>query len=163
MSNAQIYNNVVINSRCAIYSHDIPGLFFHNNILIADKAVMAGHLKQAIFVNNLYHIPKDGAVYQDLDHKFKTLMEWAQATGKETIDGHFTGFTVDPKLVLPDDLSELPKDPQQLKNMPFYRLQADSPCIGAGTVIEDNGAIDLFGNPITSNRRPSLGVHEPRD
>ena len=161
MSNAQIYNNVVINSRCAIYSQDIPGLSFHNNVLIADKVVVAGRLNQAIFINNLYHIPKDGAVSQDGDNVFKTLMEWAQATGKEVVDGHHTGFTVDPKLVLPDDLSELPKDPRQLKNMPFYRLQADSPCIGAGTVIEDNSAIDFFGNPVPSNRRPSLGVHEP--
>jgi hypothetical protein len=161
MSNAQIYNNVVINSRCAIYSHDIPGLVFHNNILIADKAVVAGRLNQAIFINNLYHIPKGGAVYQDLDHVFKTPVEWSKATGKETIDGRLTGFTVDPRLVLPADISELPTDPRQLKNMPFYRLQTGSPCIGVGTIIEDNDASDFFGNPIPSNRRPSLGVHEP--
>ena len=162
MSNAQIYNNVVINSRRAIYSHDIPGLLFHNNILIADKAVTADRLNQAIFVNNLYHTPKDGAVFVDRDHVYKTLMEWAKATGKETIDGHLTGFTVDPKLVLPDDLSELPKDPRQLKNMPFYRLQENSPCIGVGTIIKDNGENDFFGNPVPSDRLPSIGVHEPR-
>ncbi|OHB64274.1 MAG: hypothetical protein A2Y76_10160 [Planctomycetes bacterium RBG_13_60_9] len=161
MSNAQIYSNVVINSRCAIYSQDIPGLLFYNNILISDKVVIGGRPNQAVFMNNLYHMPKGGAVFQDGDRVFKTLMEWAQATGKEAVNGHHTGFTVDPRLVLPDDLSELPKDPRQLKNMPFYRLQADSPCIGAGTVIEDNGAIDFFGNPIPSNHRPSLGVHEP--
>jgi hypothetical protein len=161
MSNAQIYNNVVINSRRAIYSQDIPGLSFHNNILIADKVVIGGRPNQAVFMNNLYHMPKDGAVSQDGDQVFKTLMEWAQAKGKETVDGHHTGFAFDPKLVLPDDLSKLPKDPRQLKNMPFYRLQADSPCIGVGTAIEDNGAIDFFGNPVPSNRQPSLGVHEP--
>lgn len=161
MSNAQIYNNVVINSRYAIYSQDIPGLSFHNNILIADKVVIAGHLNQAIFINNLYHMPKDGAVSQDGDHAFKTLMEWAQTTGKETVNGHHTGFTFDPKLVLPDDLSELPKDPRQLKNMPFYRLQENSPCIGVGTIIKDNGTNDFFGNPVPSNRRPSLGIYEP--
>jgi len=162
MSDAQIYNNVVINSRCAVYSQDIPGLLFHNNILISDRVVIAGRPNQAIFMNNLYHTPKDGAVFQDRDHVYKTLMEWAKAKGKETIDGHFTGFTVDPKLVLPDDLSELPKDPRQLKNMPFYRLQENSLC-SVGTIIKDNGTNDFFGNPIPSNRRPSLGVHEPRD
>jgi hypothetical protein len=162
ISDAQVYNNIIINAHCAINSEsEIPGLVFRNNILIADKVVIAGPLNQAIFVNNLYHTPKGGVVFRNRDHVFKTLLEWAQATGKETIDDHLTGLTVDPKLVLPDDLSKLPKDPRQLKNMPFYRLQADSPCIGVGTIIKDNGAIDFFGNPIPSNRRPSLGVHEP--
>jgi hypothetical protein len=162
MSDAQVYNNVIINTHCAVSSSNhIPGLAFRNNILIADEAVIVGPLHQAIFANNLYHTPKGGVVFRDRDYVFNTLSEWAKATGKETIDGHLTGFTVDPKLVLPADISELPKDPRQLKNMPFYRLQADSPCIGAGTIIEDNGANDFFGNPVPSNRRPSLGVYEP--
>jgi len=38
---------------------------------------------------------------------------------------------------------------------------ADPPCIGTGTIIEDNGANDFFGNPVPSNRRPTLGVYEP--
>lgn len=123
--------------------------------------MIAGPLHQAIFANNLYHVPKGEVVFRDGDQVFKTLAKWAPATGKETVDGDLAGFTVDPKLVLPDDLSELPRDPRQLRNMPFYRLQADSPCIGAGTAIEDNGASDFFGNPVPPNRRPSLGVHEP--
>ena len=162
ISDAQVYNNVIINARHAICStHDISGLVFHNNILIADEAVIAGPLHQAVFVNNLYYMPKGEVVFRGGDQVFKTLAEWARATGKETVDGHLVGFTVNPKLVLPDDLSELPRDPRQLRDMPFYRLQADSPCIGAGTAIEDNGASDFFGNPVPPNRRPSLGVHEP--
>ena len=162
ISDAQVYNNVIINTHHAIRStHDIPGLVFRNNILIAAKAVIAGPLRQAVFENNLYRVPPNGIIFRDSEQVLKTLADWAQATGKEIFDGHLVGFTVDPNLVLPNDLSELPRDPRQLRSMPFYRLQADSPCIGAGTTIEDNGGSDFFGNPVLPNHRPSLGIHEP--
>jgi len=162
ISDAQVYNNVIINACHAIRStHAISGLVFRNNILIAKKAVIAGPLREAVFENNLYRVPPDGIIFRDGDQAFKTLAEWARATGKETVSGHLVGFIADPKLVLPDDFIQLPRHPRQLRNMPFFRLQADSPCIGAGKAIEDNGARDFFGNPVPSDRRPSLGVHEP--
>jgi len=162
ISDAQVYNNVIINARHAIRSrHDIPGLVFHNNILIAEKSVITGPLRKAVFESNLYRVPPNGIIFQDGNQAFKTLAEWARATGKETVNNRLAGFTVDPKLVLPEDLSELPRDPRQLRSMSFYKLQADSPCIGAGTAIEDNGVSDFFSNPILPKRRPSLGIHEP--
>lgn len=162
ISDAQVYNNVIINARHAIRStHDIPGLVFRNNILVAEKSVVAGPLRKAVFESNLYRRPPNGIIFQDGDQAFKTLAEWARATGKETINERLVGFTVDPKLILPEDLSELPRDPRELRSMSFYRLQVDSPCIGAGTVVEDNGVSDFFNNPILPKRRPSLGIHEP--
>jgi hypothetical protein len=162
ISDAQVYNNVIINTRHAIRStHDIPGLVFRNNLLIAEKAVIAGPLHQAVFESNLYRVPQNGVIFRHGEQVFKTLADWAQVTGKETINGHLVGFTMDPKLVLPDDLSELPRDPRRLRNMPFYKLQAGSPCIAAGIAVEDNGAGDFFGNPVPQNHRPSLGIHEP--
>jgi len=44
-----------------------------------------------------------------------------------------------------------------LKN---FLLQKDSPCIGSGIKIENNGGSDLFGNPLTGSDLPSVGVHE---
>lgn len=140
ISDALVYNNVIINARHAIRStHDIPGLVFRNNILISEKAVIAGPLHQALFESNLYRAPLNGIIFRDGKQVFKTLMVWAQATGKETVNDHLVGLTVDPKLVLPDDLSELPKNPQQSRSMPFFRIQADSPCFHTGKIIEDNG------------------------
>jgi uncharacterized protein (DUF736 family) len=92
---------------------------------------------------------------------FPTLAQWAQATGKEMVKGRLAGLTEDPKLVLPGSLKELPTDPRQLRTMPFYRLQAGSPCIGAGMVIDGNGGRDFFGNPLDAARPPALGVHNP--
>jgi hypothetical protein len=162
ISDAQVYNNVIINSRHAVRStHDIPGLTFRNNILIAGKSVVAGPLRKAVFESNLYRVSSNGMIFQDDDQAFRTLAAWAQAMGKETVNDRLVGFTMDPRLVLPEDLSELPRDPRQLRSMSFYRLPADSPCIGAGTTIEDNGGRDFFGNPVLPNRHPSLGIHEP--
>jgi hypothetical protein len=50
ISDAQVYKNVIINAHHAIRStHDIPGPVFCNNILIAEKAVIAGPLREAVF------------------------------------------------------------------------------------------------------------------
>ncbi len=163
ISDAQVYNNVVINDRYAICStHDIEGLVFRNNVLQARQAAVVGPLRQAAFENNLYHISSEqGVVFQNGNQTFQMLTDWAQAAGKEMRDCHVVGLTGDPKLVLPRDLTKLPADPQQLRTMPFFRLQPDSPCIGSGTVIADNGGQDFFSNPVPASSRPSLGVHEP--
>jgi hypothetical protein len=162
ISDAQVYNNVIINARRAICTtHDIPGLVFRNNILIAEEAVTAGPLHHAVFENNLYRTGEKGVVFRDGNEVFPTLPEWARATGKEMVNGHLAGLTEDPKLVLPGSLKELPTDPRRLHDMSFYLLQAGSPCIGAGMVIEDNGGSDFFGNPLDPTRPPALGVHNP--
>ena len=163
ISDAHVYNNVVVNDRYAICStHDIARLVFRNNILRAGQAAVVGPLHQAVFENNLYHISSEqGVVFQNGDPVFETLADWARATAKEMLDGRMVGLTGDPKLVLPSDLTKLPTDPRQLQTMPFFRLQSDSPCVGSGMAIADNGARDFFGNPVPASSRPSLGVHEP--
>jgi hypothetical protein len=163
ISDAQVYNNVIINARRAICStHDIAGLVFRNNILVADEGAVVGPLQQAVFENNLYRLPEDGLVFRDGDRAFKTAAEWAQACGKELVKGRLVALTGDPRLVLPADLKDLPTDPRRLAAMPFYRLQADSPCLGAGMIVADNGGRDFFGHPVAPDRRPALGVHERR-
>jgi hypothetical protein len=37
------------------------------------------------------------------------------------------------------------RDPQRLSG---YRLKENSPCLGAGTTINENGGKDFWGNPI---------------
>jgi hypothetical protein len=129
--------------------------------LIAEKSVVAGPLRKAVFESNLYRMPPNGIIFRDGEQGFKTLTDWARATGKETLNGRLVGFIADPLLILPDDLSELPKNPRQLRGMPFYKIHSDSPCINTGIAIEDNGGSDFFSNPVLPNHRPSLGVHEP--
>lgn len=44
-----------------------------------------------------------------------------------------------------------------------YKLDEDSPCRGAGIVVENNGGRDLWGKPVPEAASPSIGAHEPLD
>ncbi|UCF37833.1 MAG: right-handed parallel beta-helix repeat-containing protein [Acidobacteriota bacterium] len=41
-----------------------------------------------------------------------------------------------------------------------YELREDSPGIGAGKPIDDNGGRDFWGNPVSDSGAPSIGAHE---
>ncbi len=41
-----------------------------------------------------------------------------------------------------------------------YMLSANSPCKGAGKVIEDNGGRDYWGNAVSENDAPDIGAHQ---
>ncbi|MCY3024343.1 MAG: right-handed parallel beta-helix repeat-containing protein [Planctomycetota bacterium] len=157
ISDALVYNNVIVNGKHAVKStHDIAGLVFRNNIFISDGESISGPLHKARFENNLYWPRQSRAVFGG-----KTLEEWAKATGQELVDGKLAGLFADPKLVMPEKDQKLPTDPQKLAAMAFYRLREGSPCLGAGAAIKDNGGRDLFGNPVPDAKRPSMGAHEP--
>ena len=40
------------------------------------------------------------------------------------------------------------------------QLEPDSPCIGAGIRVEDNGGRDFWGNPLPADGRPDVGAHQ---
>lgn len=46
-----------------------------------------------------------------------------------------------------------------IKNADFYKLQPDSPCIGKGIQIPDNGSKDFWGNPLYTGV-PDIGAME---
>jgi len=161
ISNAQVYNNVILNSRHAVVStHDIAGLVFRNNIFVSEGDILAGPLAHARFENNLYWSTGDGAIYRSGDTVYAKLADWAKATGQETADGRLASLFADPRLVMPGKGQTLPTDPPHLSRMLLYRLRQDSPCAGRGMPIADNGGKDFFGHRVLNGRRPSLGVHE---
>ena len=41
-----------------------------------------------------------------------------------------------------------------------YKLQENSPCVGNGVVIENNGGYDFWGNRIPAGQNPSIGAHQ---
>jgi len=51
-------------------------------------------------------------------------------------------------------------DPAVLAGLTAYKLTPDSPCIGAGIIIKDNGGRDFWGNPVPESRRPAVGACE---
>jgi hypothetical protein len=41
-----------------------------------------------------------------------------------------------------------------------FGLASDSPCIGKGIVVKDNGGKDFFGNPVPANAPPTIGAFQ---
>ena len=62
----------------------------------------------------------------------------------------------DPKLVMQSTAALT--DPTKLATLKAYRLRADSPCIGAGLPIKDNGCRDFWGNKVLKVQKPTLGA-----
>ncbi|HLK59801.1 MAG TPA: right-handed parallel beta-helix repeat-containing protein [Chthonomonadaceae bacterium] len=162
ISDAQIYNNTIVNPWHAVTTlGDLPGMVYRNNLFVAGEDLLIGNFTRSRFENNLYWSTGKGATYRDGVTVYATLAEWVQATGQEKIGGRLAGLTLDPQLLLPDGLQELPTDARQLVDMAYFRLRPGSPCIGAGVIIPDNGGRDLYGHRVPARKKPSLGAFEP--
>jgi len=156
ISDAHVYNNIIVNPKHAIYAtHDIKGIVYRNNIFISGSK---GSLKNSKFENNLYWStdPKISFLVEG-KNSTKTFDEWSKATGQEISNGKVLGIFADPKLKLPANVNLLPTDPAKLAELPFFRPEAGSKCIGAGMKIHDNGGKDFSGKPLTSSDIGAFG------
>ncbi|MEE9370925.1 MAG: hypothetical protein V3W45_05575, partial [Sedimentisphaerales bacterium] len=82
----------------------------------------------------------------------------AEATGQEKIGDTVVGKYIDPKLIKPG--TAILTNPRKLANLGAYKLQCDSPCIGAGLPIKDNGGRDFWGNNVPEGQKPAIGACE---
>jgi hypothetical protein len=64
-------------------------------------------------------------------------------------------LVTDPKLVAPGTGGD------GFDSLEGYKLRPDSPAIGAGRPIPNNGGRDFTGNPLPTFGKPSIGPHEP--
>lgn len=62
-------------------------------------------------------------------------------------------FDVDPLFVAPGQ-AEKGRD-----SAAVYKLKENSPALGAGRVVKNNGGTDYFGNPVSSTERPNIGAY----
>ena len=46
------------------------------------------------------------------------------------------------------------------ENVENYKLSANSPAIGKGVIILNNGGKDFFGNPLPEDANPDVGAHQ---
>lgn len=155
----EIYNNTVYNEYGAAVGfggYHIPGVVFRNNIFVAGKVPLVGDYSAARFEGNLWW---SLAPHQFSVDEFESFEQWSLATGQERKDGTLVGRYADPGIVLSENIQC--DDPAALNRLVPFRLQPDSPCLGAGTVIPDNGGRDFWGNPVSNDHSPSLGAYEP--
>ena len=146
--NTKIYNNVIYINRKpdnnidrTIVEMDNWGgpwpedTVFANNIFYVEDAAsfQFGKDKRTVFRNNVY--------YGKIDHR-------------------------------PDDSAPCVQNPmfrqrpnaapEGFEALKAFMLQKDSPCIGAGLPIPDNGGRDFFGNPVPTDGPTSVSVHTKR-
>ncbi len=121
-----------------------------------------GSGRSALFRGNLYWAMGERGFRLD---GFKSLAEWAAASGQETVDGKLAGLFADP--ALPRSGPAMLTNPADLHRLVEYQLTPGSPAVGAGLDLRklfgiDPGPVDFYGNPLPSVGPPSIGAHEPR-
>ncbi len=133
MKNALIYNNIFYNDfghSVKYKSGNVPGIFYWNNVFVSRLQPVTGEHSKSVFENNLYWKP-DNSVF----------------VFSEDSSGIFT----DPRLILPDSIEFLIENPSKLKDLEFFKLFPDSPCISKGKLIQQNGGFDFWGNELPEN------------
>ena len=91
--------------------------------------MLVGDFRGSRFENNLYWSTGRGAILRQGPASYRTLQEWAAATGQEKAGDLILALFTDPRLALPAAGQPLPTDPRRLSAMPFYRLLPGSPCL----------------------------------
>jgi len=117
--------------------------------------VISGETQRGRFEGNIYwSVDERGLSFDGYD----TLREWSEATGQEKIGEEIAGRYIDPQLVKPGTATVI--DPAALADMVIYRLNRESPCIGAGILLKHNGGRDFWGNRVPESQRPAIGACE---
>jgi hypothetical protein len=157
-SDCQIYNNTIYNRHGAAVGFGglpMPNIVFRNNIFICCGDVLSGEAKRGRFEGNVYWSVEGREVSFD---GHRTLREWAEATGQEKIGAEIVGRSFDPKLTGLGTAALT--DPAALADLKAYMLMPDSPCVGAGIIIKENGGRDFWGHRVTESERPAVGACE---
>jgi hypothetical protein len=163
ISNAEIYNNTIVNSGHAVNAmNDMSGFVYRNNIFVSGEEVIHGPHSRSRFQYNLYHRTSPGPFCIDGKHEYATLEEWSREARQEMAAGKIVGMFVDPGFDLNAIRSRFPTDPADLARMTVCQLGLSSPAVGAGEPIPTSGSRDFFGSPVSATSPPSLGAHEPR-
>jgi len=157
MSDAEIYNNTIYNENgpAVLFSKGkAPGMRFRNNIFVSGTELISGPAANGQFEANLYWL-LEGKPFQ-VDG-YKSLEAWSTATGQERIGEYIAGKWADPRLIRPGLATCT--DPAKLPQLKEYLLEQDSPCIGAGMPIGDNGGRDFWGNKVPGGTdKPAIGA-----
>ena len=167
MRNCEIYNNTFYNSTengpsIWLYGH-YPGFNFRNNIFIYHGSFLdeGQQLENEIFQGNVYWNLSGGFAIDG----YKSMEEWAKATGNEMVDGSVKGLFIDPLLAAPGTATVT--DPSKLleENLSAYSVKPGSPLIDNGLNLKDMfgiepGERDIFGTKIPQGQGFEIGAVE---
>jgi len=163
LANCYIYNNVAYSSSAPVISFentsDHENFVFSNNIFLSTGQMISGKATGSKFLGNAWWSEGGASKFMQYD----SLIEWAKATGEETLNGKIIGMQTDPLLNGPYITNIT--DPYQLGKLTGYMLKPDSPIKNRGVAINpvygfDPASVDFFGNPVPQGSAPEPGIHE---
>jgi hypothetical protein len=170
MRNCEIYNNTFYNSNPEGHSiwlySNYPGFRFRNNVFVYNKSLLSegAIVKDELFQRNLYWNLKGSKSFE----KYGSLEQWATSTGKEMMDGTFTGLFQDPGFRDPGKL-EL-TDPEKInhENLAPFIPKPGSPLINSGLNLKkrfeiDPGSKDILRSAIPLGEKFDIGAIEYND
>ena len=144
--------NISVNDDDFIICHDRPDLVeVYNNVFYKS----AGHLD-----------PGDSPSYKFWNNIFNFTSEPNWGKGDFSNNCYFpvaknsadtNGISAKPGFVRPGFMGNGMREGEKL--IDYYKLQANSPCINAGMIIQDNGTKDFWGNPLYTGL-PDIGAME---
>ncbi len=160
ISNAEVYNNTIVNQDYAITSLSaMKGFAFRNNIFISQKEIFWGDFSNIQFQGNTYWTPAKFALTLEGEPTVTNFHEWQTKFSNETLNGKPTGIFADPKLTIPS-INQLPTNPRELKN--FKWLIPSSSSVAAKTGANQPGLPkhDFLGKPLPAH--PFSGAIAPQ-
>ncbi len=146
MTNTHIYNNVV-------YMDDpvqTPARVIH-----IDPSWLGANGKTVYFYNNIFYADTPDALYElPSNHKATFDSNLFYGLNPPSTINDPNKVIADPKLVNPG------QGGSGLSSLSGYQLQSNSPAIGAGRIIADNGGADFWGNAVSTDCAPDIGAHQ---
>jgi hypothetical protein len=145
-----------------LYGH-YPGFNFRNNIFIYHGSFLdeGQQLENEIFQGNVYWNLSGGFTING----YKSIEEWAKATGNEMVDGSVKGLFKDPLLAAPGTATVTDPSKLLVENLSAYSVKPGSPLIDNGLNLKDMfgiepGERDIFGTKIPQGQGFEIGAVE---
>jgi hypothetical protein len=167
LSNCQIYNNTFYNSMPGLgnlWMYDsYPGIQIRNNVFVyrGNFLVEGTEIKDEVFEGNLYWNLNGESTFLT----YASLEEWAEQTGKEMLQGRFTGLFADPELG--EFSTSMYIDPAGMspENFLGHVPGPGSPLIDHGLNLKevaglDPGSRDLLGTLVPQGKHYDIGAIE---
>jgi hypothetical protein len=139
--NTYIYNNVFYIGS----NQELPLLLFTD--------WDGGNAENTYFYNNIFYV--DGKVTYNWGKSKNTVFK------NNVFYGSYSEVTADPNAITSNPLLINPGGGRTgLGSLSGYKLRENSPCIGAGMFVTDNGGRDFAGVPLPQNKPPCIGAFE---
>ena len=137
-------------------SFDNPKVRFENNIFYVNGSATIERLtflpngEQYMYPDGTY--PSEMVIEESLERSFRNNIFFPPTNfGNRPLNP--SNKTVNPVLVAPGNSKDI-------KSLSGYQLKKDSPAIGAGLFINNNGGRDFFGNILPVTGSPDAGAHQ---